>query len=133
VNRHSNPASTSTASGVQPGKTRGLSWSTQGRDHGVPDYMTWFRQCSQTVDAAPGNYSELLQAMSPLNINTLRETYSSNLEDVDLIVGGSLETPVYGAVLGPTLVCVLAHQFAKVRNSDRFWYENDIPPSSFNR
>nr|CAD7432777.1 unnamed protein product [Timema monikensis] len=68
-----------------------------------------------------------------LIIDPTSPSSTSNLEDVDLLVGGSLETPVYGAVLGPTLVCVLAHQFAKVRNSDRFWYENDIPPSSFNR
>jgi hypothetical protein len=57
----------------------------------------------------------------------------SNTEDVDLIVGGILETPTHGMVLGPTFTCLLAQQFISVRNSDRFWYENDIPPSSFTR
>lgn len=27
---------------------------------------------------------------------------------------------------------MLAAQFANLRNSDRFWYENDLPPSSLN-
>jgi hypothetical protein len=57
----------------------------------------------------------------------------SNKEDIDLLVGGVLETPDYGVVLGPTFTCLLAEQFITVRNSDRFWYENDIPPSSFTR
>lgn len=52
-----------------------------------------------------------------------------NPEDVDLIVGGILETPVTGAAVGPTFECLLKKQFATIRNSDRFWYENDIPPS----
>jgi hypothetical protein len=34
-------------------------------------------------------------------------------------------------VFGPTLTCLLAIQFSNLRNSDRFWYENDLPPSSF--
>jgi hypothetical protein len=55
------------------------------------------------------------------------------MEDVDLIVGGILENAEFGAVLGPTFTCLLAQQFISVRNSDRFWYENDIPPSSFTR
>lgn len=49
---------------------------------------------------------------------------------MDLIVGGLLEQPQLGAVFGPTLTCIFAHQFEKLRNSDRFWFENDIPPSS---
>lgn len=49
---------------------------------------------------------------------------------MDLIVGALLEQPKLGAVFGPTLTCIFAHQFVKLRNSDRFWYENEIPPSS---
>lgn len=52
-----------------------------------------------------------------------------NVKDVDLIVGGILETPVTGAAVGPTFECLLKKQFVTIRNSDRFWYENDIPPS----
>lgn len=52
---------------------------------------------------------------------------------MDLLVGGLLEQPQIGSVLGPTLTCLLAHQFHTLRQSDRYWHENDIPPASFNK
>jgi len=48
------------------------------------------------------------------------------------MIGGLSETPSLGTVFGPTLTCLLAIQFANLRISDRFWYENDLPPSSLN-
>lgn len=50
---------------------------------------------------------------------------------MDLIIGSLLEKPELGAVFGPTLTCIFAQQFEKLRNSDKFWFENNIPPSSF--
>lgn len=50
-----------------------------------------------------------------------------------MLAGAILEKPAPGAVVGPTLSCLLEHQFALLRNSDRFWYENDLPPSSLTR
>lgn len=52
---------------------------------------------------------------------------------MDLLAGATLETPAQGAVVGPTLGCLLAEQFSVLRAGDRFWYENDIPPTSFSR
>lgn len=49
---------------------------------------------------------------------------------MDFLVGAMLEEPQGDAIFGPTLTCLFALQFIKIRNSDRFWYENDIPPSS---
>lgn len=51
-------------------------------------------------------------------------------EDVDLVVGAILENPAPGAIVGPTFLCLLQKQFALLRKSDRFWYENDLPPTS---
>ena len=62
----------------------------------------------------------------------LQEIYP-RVEDIDLLVGGVLETSTEGAAVGPTFVCLLREQFVNIRNSDRFWYENDMPPSSFNQ
>lgn len=52
---------------------------------------------------------------------------------MDLLSGGLLEIPLKGAVFGPTFSCLLANQFSIVKNSDRFWYENDFPPSTFSK
>lgn len=38
-----------------------------------------------------------------------------------------------GAVVGPTLACLLGRQFHYLRRGDRYWYENDLPPSSFSQ
>jgi len=54
-----------------------------------------------------------------------------NAEDIDLLVGALMEEPVVGALFGPTISCLLAQQFELLKQTDRFWYENEIPPSSF--
>ena len=46
------------------------------------------------------------------------------------------EKTVPGAMVGPTVACLLADQFARLRKGDRFWYENEkrgrpLPPGSF--
>lgn len=66
--------------------------------------------------------------MRPERAQMLSTVYA-DLEDVDLLVGGILETPVEGVAVGPTFECLLKKQFVTMRKSDRFWYENDIPPS----
>jgi peroxidase len=67
--------------------------------------------------------------IEPKDALLLQQIYS-RVEDVDLLIGGILEIPTEGAAVGPTFVCLLRQQLIKLRNSDRFWYENDIPPSS---
>ena len=70
-----------------------------------------------------------MQFMDAQDATLLSKIYS-RVEDIDLLLGGLLEIPTEGAAVGPTFVCLLRQQLVKLRNSDRFWYENDIPPSS---
>lgn len=74
---------------------------------------------------------DLERLMHPAHAGLLESVYS-RVEDIDLLLGGILEIPRRGATVGPTFECLLKRQFIKTRNSDRFWYENDIPPSGLN-
>ena len=40
-----------------------------------------------------------------------------------LKVGGLMEDPVEGGRVGPTLVCLLTEQFARLRAGDRFGFD----------
>ena len=45
------------------------------------------------------------------------------MDDVDVFVGLVSETHVPGALVGPTLACLLGSQFRDIKFGDRFFYE----------
>ncbi|KAG7302968.1 hypothetical protein JYU34_012963 [Plutella xylostella] len=101
----------------------------RSRDHGVPSYLRMLRLCEPTSGVKSyGDFDKL--GFDRTQQEMMADMYR-NAEDVELMIGGALEKAATGAVVGPTLACVLALQFANLKKSDRFWYENDIPPSSF--
>ncbi len=55
--------------------------------------------------------------------NKLSEVYSS-ADDVDLWVGGLAEDNVDDALVGKVFYALLKDQFERLRDGDRFWYEN---------
>lgn len=48
-----------------------------------------------------------------------------------MYAGGVGERPKPGAALGPTFVCLVGDQFARLRRADRFFYEEANQPSTF--
>lgn len=106
----------------------------KGRDHGISVYHEALNLCEEQLrlqDNMTLTFEDLasVSSLDEVTIDTLKKIYM-NASDIDLIVGALLEKPAMGTVFGPTLSCLFSIQFAKLRNSDRFWYENDIPPSS---
>ncbi|XP_053999872.1 uncharacterized protein LOC128887698 [Hylaeus anthracinus] len=98
-----------------------------GRDHGIPGYVQFVDYCSGN-NSTVQDFKDLGSFMRPVHAKLLESIYS-RVEDIDLLLGGILEIPTKGAAVGPTFECLLKKQLIKTRNSDRFWYENDIPPS----
>lgn len=107
----------------------------RGRDHGIPAYHHALELCGENYANAKLENVTFETLITNANIpeehiSNLRDIYQ-NAKDVDLIVGALLEDPAVGSLFGPTITCMLTLQFEQLKKADRFWYENDIPPSSF--
>ena len=61
-------------------------------------------------------------ALSSASLRQLAAIYR-HPDDVDLFTGLMSEERLEGALVGPTLGCLLALQFKNLRRCDRFWYE----------
>lgn len=64
------------------------------------------------------------------NIQRLVTLYETP-DDVDLSVGGALESHVAGTLAGPTFLCILTEQFFRTRVGDRYFFENGNPDTGF--
>jgi peroxidase len=94
----------------------------RGRDHGLPGYNGVRRDFGlrpvrnfQGINLDAG----VAQAMASV--------YAS-VDDVDPWVGLLAEPHVPGAMVGETLRVILADQFRRLRDGDRFWYESSLSP-----
>lgn len=62
----------------------------------------------------------------------MKKTYAS-VEDIDLIVGGALET--FGnlqSILGETFTCIVARNYKNVMGGDAYFYSHSTNPYPFN-
>jgi len=93
----------------------------RGRDNGLPDYNT-VRKCfgypmmNHFSEINPEQY-----AKNPDLFHMLEEEYGGDLMNIDLYVGGMLES--FGGP-GPLFTKIIKEQFERLRDSDRFWFEN---------
>jgi len=91
----------------------------RGRDHGLPDYNTVRIACGLPPVAGFAGISS-----DPLVQAALEEAYGE-VRYVDLLAGGLAEDHLPGAMLGETFHAILTDQFQRLRDGDRFWFEND--------
>lgn len=63
-------------------------------------------------------------------ISYLKKAYAS-VNDIDIFIGGVTEIPQGGAIIGPTFANMFAKQFDRLKQGDRFFYDNNV--SSGNR
>lgn len=99
----------------------------RGRDHGLPSYNTYRRVCGLQPVVS---FEQLLTVMEPSVVNRLSKVYRS-VDDIDLYIGGLVERHLPGSMLGPVFSCIIADQFARLKEGDRFFYEHGGHPHSF--
>ncbi|XP_070712179.1 eosinophil peroxidase-like [Pempheris klunzingeri] len=94
----------------------------RGRDHGLPGYNKWRRFCGLSE---PQNLEELAEVMNNTDLAmSLLDLYGTP-ENIDVWLGGVAEPFVDGGRVGPLFACLIATQFQRIRQGDRFWWENE--------
>ena len=93
----------------------------RGRDHGLPKYLAWraFYNLS-----APKSFDALRDVIRDDSVREKLEALYVTPENVDLWVGGLVEDHLdASARVGPLFARIIADQFRRTRDGDRFWYE----------
>ncbi|MDF1860123.1 MAG: peroxidase family protein [Verrucomicrobiales bacterium] len=94
----------------------------RGRDHGLPGY----NEVRRNYGLDPVRDFDEITPDEDLQ-DALEETYGS-VEAIDVWAGGLAERPLRGAMVGETVHAVLRDQFLRLRDGDRFWYQNHLDP-----
>ena len=94
----------------------------RGRDHGLPDYNT----------AREAMGLERIESFADISDHVavqdkLASAYET-VDDIDVWVGMLAEDHVRGGSVGELAAAVIADQFTRLRDGDRFWYQNLVSP-----
>ncbi|KAJ1080511.1 hypothetical protein NDU88_000710 [Pleurodeles waltl] len=93
----------------------------RGRDLGLPKYNTWRTYCGLTE---PRNLADLTAVFKNEELaRKLLDVYKTP-ENIDLWIGGIAEPFVENGRVGPLFACLIGSQFRKIRDGDRFWWQN---------
>uniref|UniRef100_A0A671MYW1 NAD(P)H oxidase (H2O2-forming) n=1 Tax=Sinocyclocheilus anshuiensis TaxID=1608454 RepID=A0A671MYW1_9TELE len=87
----------------------------RGRDFGLPSY----NQIRESLNMRPVNSWDEINPK--LYSTQLAELYENDTSRLDLFVGGLLESQEGP---GPVFSSIILDQFERIRNADRFWFEN---------
>ncbi len=93
----------------------------RGRDHGLADY-----NAIRAAYGLPKVTSFAQITPDKATQDALAATYGS-VDKLDLWVGGLAEKHLPGSSLGETFTRILIDQFTRLRDGDRYWYQNSLP------
>lgn len=92
----------------------------RGRDHGIADLNTvreaYGLSAYDSFDQLTGGDTVLAGKFA---------TVYDSIDDVDLWIGGISEKQVNGGQVGETFGAIIADQFTRLRDGDRFYYQDD--------
>lgn len=101
----------------------------RGREFGLPGYVTVYN--SLNPDSPIEDFDDLVPIFGADVAPLFEEAYES-VDQIDLWIGGLAEISIEGALLGPTFSAIVSDQFARLRDFDRFFYEDQLAdPESF--
>tara|TARA_R110002049_G_scaffold72490_7_gene187528 strand:- start:96593 stop:99271 length:2679 start_codon:yes stop_codon:yes gene_type:complete len=90
----------------------------RGRDHGLADY-------NQTrEDVGLERVTTFSEITSDTELAAKLEELYGDVDNIDVWVGALAEDHVDGSSLGELATTVIADQFERIRDGDRFWYQN---------
>ncbi|MEZ6123636.1 MAG: peroxidase family protein [Planctomycetaceae bacterium] len=90
----------------------------RGRDHGLADY----NQVRADLGLTP--VTSFADITSDPELQARLEDLYGSVDNIDLWVGGLAEDHVSGSNLGETFLTLISDQFIRLRDGDRFWYQN---------
>lgn len=93
----------------------------RGRDHGQPGYNSWRGFCGLSQPRTLGELKAVLR--NEKLAKKLMGLYGTP-KNIDIWIGAIAEPLVHRGRVGPLLACILGQQFQRIRDGDRFWWEN---------
>ncbi len=90
----------------------------RGRDVGLPSYT------QARLDFGLSPITSFDQITSDSATRQALQNIYGTVDKVDIWIGGLAEDHAAGAMVGPLFQAIIADQFQRTRDGDRFWYEN---------
>ena len=91
----------------------------RGRDHGLADYGVMRAAYGLDAPEAWGDVTD-----DPVLAAELKALYGAEAAGMDPYLGALMEKPVSGGIVGELNAAIIGDQFTRLRDGDRFWYEN---------
>lgn len=93
----------------------------RSRDHGLQFYNDYRVLCGLQRATS---FHDLRNEITHRPTREKLEALYGHPDNIDLFIGGITETPMEGAKIGPTFICIISGQMQRLRDGDRFWFEN---------
>ncbi|MFQ4138137.1 peroxidase family protein [Nodosilinea sp. PGN35] len=90
----------------------------RGRELGLPDYN------QARIDFGLAPVTSFADITSDTTIQSALANLYGDVNNIDVFVGGLAEEALPGALVGELLQAVIADQFIRLRDGDKYWYEN---------
>ncbi len=90
----------------------------RGRDHGLADYN------QVRTEIGLGAVSDFSEITSDVSLQQRLKDVYGTVDNIDLWIGGLAEDHVDGSNMGETFQTIISDQFMRLRDGDRFWYQN---------